>query len=118
LALLGLTGIALVDGFEKGFKQVKIEFAYLNYNLSVSYPLVEFFILNEVEIATTRPSRTNEKRNLQTGRVQIQNGYEFLANVVWTKQDRDEEIKDVARAAFGPVGAFISARLGASSKKK
>jgi pimeloyl-ACP methyl ester carboxylesterase len=145
VGILGITGAALVNAFEKGYEQVSIEFSYLNYNLAVAYPLVEFFILNEIKIATGESQQANEKSNQkkrrlglgpatrprqetkktrhshekrdERGNILIQNGYQFLVNVIWTHQDRDEEIKHIARAAFGPVGAFIGGKQDKKNAK-
>ena len=43
-AIAGLAGAALIDAFQNGYKQILIEFDYLNHNVAVTYPLVEYFI--------------------------------------------------------------------------
>jgi hypothetical protein len=104
LSRFGPAGTAVADSFEKGYERVLLEFAYLNHNIAITYPLIEYFILGDftiwVENASGDPIKTG-----------IKNGYDFLAYVFWTDQDKKEEIKQVARAAFGPIGAFVGAEL-------
>src|SRR5439155_6531183 len=65
------------------------------------FPLIEFFVLEEIEFS--KPDENAAHR--------IEDGYDFLVNVFWTAEDRQEEIQRVARAAFGPIGAFVGASL-------
>ena len=41
----------------------------------------------------------------------IKDAYDFLIHVVWTNEDRADEISQVVRAALGPIGAFVGAQL-------
>ena len=41
----------------------------------------------------------------------IEDGYDFLVKVFWTRTDFEEEFQRVAQAAFGPISAFIHAQL-------
>src|SRR5229473_2866069 len=59
-AIAGLAGAALIDAFQNGYKQILIEFDYLNHNVAVTYPLVEYFILRSTEV-----TRSNMANNAQ-----------------------------------------------------
>jgi hypothetical protein len=146
-AIPGLAGTALVNAFQNGYKQILIEFDYLNHNVSITYPLVEFFILysdqldkkikaDNAQVDRTKgnsisqrivslfPGKNKESLNkkpaneVTTEAVHlIKDAYEFLTQIAWTNQDRAEEIGRIARAAFGPIGAFIGAQLSLSSSQ-
>jgi hypothetical protein len=103
-AIPGLAGAALVEAFQSGYKQILIEFDYLNHNVSITYPLVEYFI---------------SKSLTSTNAVQpIKDAYDFLTQIAWTNQDRSDEIERIARASFGPIGAFVGAQISPSSAPK
>ena len=89
-SLFGQAGETIVTVFQDAYKQILIEFDYLNHNVAISYPLLEFFITNSPDISDD-----------------VKDGYYFLTNVVWTSKEREEELDRVARAAFGPLGALI-----------
>ncbi len=109
---------ALFETFRKGYEQIRVEFSNLNYYVAVAYPLVEFFVLTLAETAVqelTEPKANNtaDKNGQNTGGnpdYVIQNAYDFLTQIVWNKEDRNEEIQRVARAALGPIGIFIGAQ--------
>ena len=42
----------------------------------------------------------------------INDAYDFLTQVVWTDQDRADEIARITRAALGPIGALVGASTG------
>jgi hypothetical protein len=42
----------------------------------------------------------------------ISDAYDFLTQVVWTDQDRADEIARITRAALGPIGALVGASTG------
>jgi hypothetical protein len=144
-AIPGLAGAALVEAFQNGYKQILIEFDYLNHNVSITYPLVEFFILHSDQLAkkikagnaqvdstnwnsisqrivSLIPGKNKESLNKKPANevttevvYLIKDAYDFLTKIVWTNQDRADEIGRIARAAFGPIGAFIGAQLSISS---
>lgn len=91
----GTVGTDIAQGLTRGYEQVLNEFNYLNYHVGITYPLVEFFIWEEISF-NGNP---------------VKDGYDFLVHVFWTSQDREEELKRVTRAAFGPIGAYIEAQL-------
>lgn len=79
---------ALIQAFENGYKQIRIELDILNQSIGVASPLVEFFVMS--------------------GAVQnVNSDYTFLTEIIWSGTDRQEEFKDVARAAFGPISALL-----------
>ncbi len=100
-SFFGSAGTALEKALQDGYAQILIEFGYLNHNIGVTFPLIEFFVLEEIEFS--KPDENAAHR--------IEDGYDFLVNVFWTAEDRQEEIQRVARAAFGPIGAFVGASL-------
>ena len=119
VAIAGIAGTGLIDAFQNGYQQIQTEFDYLDHNVSVTYPLVEFFISN----ATTRPVASNNgqaqssntrskamNKNATTTDADdvIKDAYDFLTQIVWTDQDKAEEIARIARAALGPIGALIA----------
>ena len=149
-AIPGLAGDALVEAFQNGYKQILIEFDYLNHNVSITYPLIEFFILYSDQLAKKIKADIAQVDNAQVGSTNgnsisqrivslfpgknkeslnnkpanevtteavhlIKDAYEFLTQIAWTNQDRADEIGRIARAAFGPIGAFIGAQLSLSS---
>lgn len=151
-AFPGLAGAALVEAFQNGYKQILVEFDYLNHNVSITYPLVEFFILHSDQLAlkikahnaqVANTPENNINRNLISQRIAtlfngknqeslsqkngneftldprdlIIDAYSFLTKIVWTNEDRAAEIGRIARAAFGPIGAFIGAQISLSSSQ-
>ena len=104
LSRFGPAGTTVADSFEKGYDRILLEFAYLNHNIAVTYPLIEYFILGDFTVWVENPSGDPIK-------AAIKDGYDFLTYVFWTNEDKEEEIKQVARAAFGPIGAFVGAEL-------
>lgn len=111
LSRFGPTGTAVAQSFEQGFDRVQLEFDYLNHNIGVTYPLIEFFALADFTVLVENP-------NGEMIETAIKNGYDFLAYVCWTDDDRKNEIKQVARAAFGPIGAFVGAELKSEQNPK
>lgn len=91
----GGAGTAIEGALQQGYDRILIEFDYLNHNVAITYPLIEFFIWEEIKF----------------GEDPIKDGYDFLVNVFWTAPEREEELQRVVRAAFGPIGAFVGAQL-------
>lgn len=104
----GTAGTAMEQALQRGYTQMLIEFDYLNHNVAVTFPLIEFFIWDELKVLVENP---NGEKVVTT----IQDGYDFLVNVFWSKADFEEEFQRVARAAFGPISAFIGAQLGVTT---
>jgi hypothetical protein len=131
-ALPGLAGAALVEAFQNGYRQILIEFDYLNHNVAITYPLVEYFILHSNQLAVDRavtptnpnasqrnfffftrktPNQSLADKIMLEAKDLIKDAYDFLTHIAWTNQDRGDEIGRIARAAFGPIGAFIGAQI-------
>jgi hypothetical protein len=111
LSRFGPAGTSVAQAFEQGYERVQLEFDYLNHNIAVTYPLIEYFALADFTVLVEQP-------NGGTAETAIKDGYTFLAYVCWTDDDRKNEIKEVARAAFGPIGAFVGAELKSEQNPK
>ena len=122
--ITGLAGAALVEAFQNGYKQILIEFDYLNHNVSITYPLVEYFILHSNQLAmrkannaqATTPAEKSTSQSLASEVTieavdLIKDAYDFLTQIAWTNQERADEIGRIVRAAFGPIGAFVGAQI-------
>lgn len=99
-ALVGIVSKELIEVFDNAYARVTIEFAHLNYAVSVADPLIQFFF--ESELATIH------RLDGTTVDATIRGGYDFLTKVIWTGKDLEDEIERVVSAAFGPIGAFIN----------
>jgi hypothetical protein len=144
-ALAGLAGTGLIDACQNGYQQIQTEFDYLDHNVSVTYPLVEFFISNSLQPATiknaqssgpassnsnqrrffyfSRSNNTSSKQSSNSGVATdagnaINDAYDFLTQIVWTDQDRAEEIARITRATLGPIGALIGAQNQSSTDQR
>jgi hypothetical protein len=95
----GTAGTDVAQGLTRGYDQVLTEFNYLNYNLGLTYPLVEFFLWEKIDF----------------GGNAVKDGYDFLVHVFWTSDDREQELMRVTQAAFGPIGAYIGSQLNTST---
>jgi hypothetical protein len=88
----GTVSKAILDAFEKGYEQIRVDLAGLGYSVAVAHPLVEFFVLN-ISFENIRAD------------------YDFMMEIIWNHTDRKEEVMRVAYAAFGPLGMFAFAHL-------
>jgi hypothetical protein len=79
-------GKTLLEALERGYEQARIELDGLNRSVAVAYPLVEFFVLTFV----------------------LKSEAAFLTQIIWSGTEREEELKRVVRAAFGPLAVFIT----------
>ena len=87
------------SGFQAALDQIRLELAAFNHSIGLSYPLIECFVSQG-----------------QT----IQNAYSFVAQVIWTSDERREEVEDVVRAALGPASLVLvnpANDVGQASKK-
>ena len=120
LGIFGLAGSALASSFREAYAQITIDFADLNHSVAITFPLVELFIEHSLEnIGATLTSGTTASSsggNSPPADNLIRDGYDFLTKVIWTKQDRDDEIQRIARAAFGPLGLFLGAQVSSAKK--
>jgi hypothetical protein len=80
------TGAMILEAFEKGYRQIRIELDGLNRSVAVAYPLVEFFSLTFL----------------------LKSEASFLTEIIWSGKERTEEAKQVMRAAFGPIAMLIT----------
>jgi hypothetical protein len=129
--LFGLAGTAVVDAFQAGYDRILIEFGDLNYAICVADPLVEFFVqqnfllltekieteISEIEGSNAEPEKpaaegsNAEKAMMNFVRTEIRDSYDCLTKIFWTAVEREQEMQDVVRAAFGPIGAFVKVQL-------
>jgi len=129
-AIPGLAGTALVEAFQNGYKQILIEFDYLNHNVSITYPLVEYFILHSNQLAMSKANNAQTSTSTRNSLSQslagevtteaghlIKDAYDFLTQIAWTNQERADEIGRIAQAAFGPIGAFVGAQISLLSSQ-
>jgi hypothetical protein len=79
------TGSMVLKALERGYEQIRIELSGLGRSVAVAYPLVEFFVLT----------------------FKLESDKDFLTEIIWNGAERAEEIRQVARAAFGPLALFI-----------
>jgi hypothetical protein len=101
----GVAGTATEQGLQRGYARLLIEFGYLNHNLAITFPLIEFFLWEGLQAVEENP---NGAEPIKTA---IEDGYDFLVKVFWSRTDFEEEFQRVAQAAFGPISAFIHAQL-------
>jgi hypothetical protein len=90
----GQVGSTVLAAFDRGFEKVQADLNELGGSIGVSYPLVEYFVLNEA---------------WQSFRADI----DFMEQVIWDETDRRDEVVRVASAAFGPLGAFAMSEVAA-----
>jgi hypothetical protein len=83
-------------------------------------PLIELFIEYSLEnrgATLTRGTKASSSAgNSPAADNLIRDGYDFLTKVIWTEQDRDDEIQRIARAAFGPLGLFLGTQVSSAKK--
>ena len=104
----GAAGTTMEQALQRGYERILIEFGYLNHNVAITFPLIEFFVWEELKVLVENPQR---EKVVTT----IEDGYDFLVKVFWTRTDFEEEFQRVAQAAFGPISAFIHAQLQVTS---
>src|SRR5579871_5649253 len=79
------TGNMVLQAFQRGYEQMRIELEGLSRSVGVTYPLVEFC----------------------GSRFQLDGDAAFLTEIIWSGTERADEVKQVLRAAFGPLAMFI-----------
>ncbi|MPW23116.1 hypothetical protein GCT13_41695 [Paraburkholderia sp. CNPSo 3157] len=97
-----------LTAIKTGFAQVQTELDDLNRSVSVAYPLVDYIALARSQ-ANADSNTTSETRAGTKGGI-------FLKDIIWTSEERAEELKAVVRAAFGPV-AVLAYSAAQHSKK-
>jgi lambda repressor-like predicted transcriptional regulator len=93
--ILGVAGTAIEESLQRGYERILLEFDDLNRDVAITFPLIEFFVWEKFEV----------------GGKPIKDGYDFLVNVFWTSSDFEDELRRVARAAFGPISSLIDAQI-------
>src|SRR5207245_3313376 len=96
----------------------------------MTYPLAEYFILQSNQLARCKPNKAQAVTPAKKSSGQslasevttdagdlIKDAYDFLTQIAWTNQERADEIGRIARAAFGPIGAFVGAQISLSSSQ-
>ena len=101
----GAAGPTMEQALQRGYERIQLEFDYLNHNVAIAFPLIEFFLWEELKAVEANP---NGAEPIETA---IEDGYDFLVKVFWTRVDFEEEFQRVAQAAFGPISAFIHAQV-------
>jgi len=79
------TGDMVMLAFERGYDQMRIELDGLSRSVAITYPLVEFCLAHFV----------------------LKSDKDLLTTIIWSGSERTEEIKQVLRAAFGPLAMLI-----------
>ena len=97
------SGTEISDLFSACSREIQKQYDKLNRNASVSYPLIEVFVMN------SQPKTAKKKENMTPLRYDfgVNDSYSFLTSVIWTNEDREEEIQSIVRATFGPLGELI-----------
>jgi hypothetical protein len=78
----------VIESFQRGYEQVRVELHGLARNTAVAYPLVELFV-------TTFTDKNHQKV--------------LLEKIIWNGADRNDEINRIITAAFGPLAVLITA---------
>jgi nitrate reductase NapE component len=95
-AIAGQAGSGVLADFNRGFDQAQADLKRLGYSVGLSYPLVEFFVLDS--------SWGNIRADVN-----------FMNEVIWNDTDRRDEIVSVVSAAFGSLGVFAMAATQAQN---
>ena len=129
--LFGLAGSTVVDAFQAGYRQILAEFDDLNYAICVTDPLVEFLVgqkflllseqlrAEEADVAVqgaNAKSSDVEKPETNFVQTELRGSYECLTKIFWTEVEREQEMQNVVRAAFGPLGALVNVKLEESTQ--
>jgi hypothetical protein len=94
---LGQAGQFLFSAYERGLDRIQIELQSLNYSISVTHPLVMFFIRHrDVEV--------------------VRSDLDFLTKVIWDEESRKEQLKNVVTAAFGPMSILLGSPSAAGDE--
>ncbi|WP_421381078.1 hypothetical protein ACOCG7_34210 (plasmid) [Paraburkholderia sp. DD10] len=97
-----------LSAMKSGFAQVQTELADLNRSVSVAYPLIDYIALERSGASASgkiEPPVSGAKAAPPAGTASI-GSVLLLKDIIWTSEERAEEIKAVVRAAFGPVAVL------------
>jgi hypothetical protein len=86
----GGLGSSVLTDFNRGFDQAQADLKRLGHSVGMSYPLIEFFVLDSA-----------------WGNIRAD--VSFMNEVIWNDNDRRGEIASVVSAAFGSLGVFAMA---------
>jgi hypothetical protein len=101
------SGTEVGDLFSACRREIQKQYNDLNHNASVSYPLIEVFLTNSQPQSTKGKEKKKENSKPSLYDFGMNDSYNFLINVIWTNQDRAEEIQRIVQATFGPLGEMI-----------
>ncbi|MEO8954267.1 MAG: hypothetical protein ABI396_12260 [Ktedonobacteraceae bacterium] len=101
------SGTGIGDLFSACRREIQKQYNDLNRNASVSYPLIEVFVTNSQPQSTEKKEEKKENSKPSLYDFGMNNSYSFLTSVIWTNQDRAEEIQSIVQATFGPLGEMI-----------
>jgi hypothetical protein len=88
------TSSLLLSLWQAAYRQLRSDLAVLNHVVGVAYPLIECFLLLDND----------------SGLEQIKSNYGFIDTVIWSTDERREEIEGVVTAAMQPLRVLIDAR--------
>jgi hypothetical protein len=86
-------GTEMIKALNRGYEQIRIELDGLQRSVAVAYPLVEF-VQPHFELKTSTA---------------------FLTEVIWSGEDREEQLKLTMRAAFGPLALLLRSNPASST---
>ena len=101
------SGTDIGDLFSACRREIQKQYNDLNHNASVSYPLIEVFLTNSQPQSTKEKEEKMKNSKPSLYDFGVNDSYNFLINVIWTNQDRAEEIQRIVQATFGPLGEMI-----------
>ena len=107
----GIRSFFVISGGEIGElfsacrREIQKQYTDLNHNASVSYPLIEVFVLN------SQPPSPVKRQNIKPPLYDfgVNDSYSFLTSVIWTHEVQEAEIQSIVRATFGPLSEMIGA---------
>jgi hypothetical protein len=101
-----------MNALKNGFGQAQAELDDLNRSVSVAYPLIDYIAVERNRLAGTSGAAA--------GSGAASGGLDFLKDIVWTSEERVEEMKAIVRAAFGPIAllAYSASQQTEEQKKR
>jgi hypothetical protein len=121
-----LDKVDLPSLLNSGRESLQVNFSYLDSALSVSQPLVDFFVEHDFLLLTEQYTVSiverlnNEGSNAAGSEAQqqessfsqrtITDAYDCLTKIFWTAEEREEEMQAIIRNAFGPLGTLMRVR--------
>jgi len=96
----------VVKAFERAYAQIRVELKGLGHSFAVSYPLIEFF--------ATRLKAGDKKLTPSVGETTADGSKKvtfeqrFVTTVLWTEDERREQVERIASAALGPLATLLA----------